>query len=96
MAARAIGTSLLARMRDLAEEVASTKARLQPRRPRHYLVTCEAEWSRLGGESDPNLWERAAEAWHGLEMPYQRAYALMREGEAALARRDRATGRRPP
>jgi DNA-binding CsgD family transcriptional regulator/tetratricopeptide (TPR) repeat protein len=54
------------------------------------LATCEAELSRLDGASDPDRWASAAVAWESLGKRNARAYALMREGEAALARqRDR-------
>ena len=44
----------------------------------------EGEYSRATGSSDPDLWAAAAHSWAERQMPYQRAYALMREGEATL------------
>jgi DNA-binding CsgD family transcriptional regulator/tetratricopeptide (TPR) repeat protein len=47
----------------------------------------EAEWSRLQGRPDPQAWQRAAEHWEQLELPYRAAYARFRQGEALLAAR---------
>jgi DNA-binding CsgD family transcriptional regulator len=48
-------------------------------------ATWQAEESRLHGESDPALWERAAEEWDALARPHRAAYARWRQGEAVLA-----------
>ena len=83
------GSDLLARMRDLTTEVESN-------RPYYsfvagaWLTLCEAEFSRLAGPSDPDLWRLAADAQSA---PYFRAYARWREGEAALGGRPRDSGR---
>jgi DNA-binding CsgD family transcriptional regulator len=50
-----------------------------------WLAVCEAEFSRLEGSPNPDRWAAAAAAWGGLQRPYNRAYALMREGEGTLA-----------
>ena len=50
-----------------------------------YGVQAQAEYSRLEGQSDPQLWQQAAESWERLQLPYQAAYAHFREGEALLA-----------
>jgi DNA-binding NarL/FixJ family response regulator len=60
--------------------------------PRDAWVACyaalgEAEWSRLEGRPDPQLWQRAAETWERLEAPYPAAYARFRQAEALLAAR---------
>jgi DNA-binding CsgD family transcriptional regulator/tetratricopeptide (TPR) repeat protein len=47
----------------------------------------EAEWSRLEGRSDPQLWQRTAEGWERLQLPYPAAYARFRQAEALLATR---------
>jgi DNA-binding CsgD family transcriptional regulator/tetratricopeptide (TPR) repeat protein len=47
----------------------------------------EAEWSRLQGRPDPQAWQRAAEHWERLELPYRAAYARFRQAEALLAAR---------
>jgi DNA-binding CsgD family transcriptional regulator len=53
------------------------------------LAQCEAEFARLSGPADPDLWAAAAHAWDGLRMPYPAAYARWREAESLLyARRD--------
>ena len=40
---------------------------------------------RLEGMPDPDRWAADAAAWETQQIPYERAYALMREGEASLA-----------
>ncbi|MBA2719522.1 MAG: AAA family ATPase [Chloroflexi bacterium] len=46
---------------------------------------CVAEYARVGGGSDPKLWDAAADAFDAISMPYPRAYARMRAAEAILA-----------
>jgi DNA-binding CsgD family transcriptional regulator len=54
------------------------------------LAWCEGEFARLAGEPAPDRWTAAARGWKELGLPYDRAYALMREAEATLElRRDR-------
>jgi DNA-binding CsgD family transcriptional regulator len=50
-------------------------------------ATWQAEWSRLEGQSDVALWERAATAWDALSRPHRAAYTRWRQAEALLARR---------
>ena len=50
------------------------------------VLLARAEWSRLQGMSDPELWNAAATAWPKIHQPYQGAYARYREAEALLAR----------
>ena len=84
------GRALLARMQRLADEIAAERP-VYKQQADAWLATCEAELSRLEGVSDPDRWATAAQAWGALQMPYPRAYSLMREGQAALAGpRDRA------
>jgi DNA-binding CsgD family transcriptional regulator/tetratricopeptide (TPR) repeat protein len=45
----------------------------------------EAEWSRLQGRPEPLLFQRAAEHWERLQLPYESAYARFRQAEALLA-----------
>ena len=81
------GAALLARMRAVFEDVVS---RLPHTWVAAQLETCEAEFTRLEAAPDPERWAAAAAAWGTQGIPYERAYALMREGEAALAQhRDR-------
>ena len=47
----------------------------------------EAEWFRLQGRPEPQAWQRAAEHWERLELPYRAAYARFRHAEALLATR---------
>ena len=84
---RARGAALLARMRAVFEDVV---ARLPHTWVPAQLETCEAEFTRLEAAPDPERWASAAAAWETQKIPYDRAYALMREGEATLAQyRDR-------
>jgi len=55
------------------------------------LATCEAEYARVQGESDPERWLAAVAAWEESGHPYPLAVARWRAAEALLARRvDRA------
>jgi DNA-binding CsgD family transcriptional regulator len=47
-------------------------------------ATWRAEWSRLG-DSDPGVWEVAAQAWTDLGRPHRAGYARWRQAEALLA-----------
>jgi len=49
------------------------------------LLTAEAEWSRVTGPSDPERWERAAEAWEALGFLCAAVSARWRQVEALLA-----------
>ena len=51
------------------------------------VLTAEAEWSRVGGPSDPGRWASAAGAWEALGFPWPSAYARWRQAEALLAAR---------
>jgi DNA-binding CsgD family transcriptional regulator len=79
--ARSRGAGILQEMRALTEEV-------RAERPYYLamamasLALCEAEFARLEGRMEPDAWGAAVAAYEG--QPYVRAYALMREGEAAL------------
>jgi DNA-binding CsgD family transcriptional regulator len=87
--ARARGAHLLERMRAVFEDVAARLPYVAPTVAAQ-LGDCEAEFSRLEGVSNPDLWAAASAGWEALGIPASRAYALMREGEATLARhRDR-------
>jgi len=44
-----------------------------------YTAQAQAEYSRLEGQSDPQLWQQTAESWERLQLPYQAAYAHLRE-----------------
>ena len=52
-----------------------------------HLATCEAEWTRVVGEPDPERWQTAADAWDKAGQPYPAAYARWRQAEALLTRR---------
>ncbi|MFC5748663.1 helix-turn-helix transcriptional regulator [Actinomadura rugatobispora] len=53
-----------------------------------YQRAFEAEATRVLDEPDPEVWDASAAAWEALRRPYQRAEALLRAAEAALARGD--------
>src|SRR5262249_16242154 len=50
---------------------------LQPLAPGN-AATWQAEWSRLRGSSDNELWARAAAAWDAMSHPHRAAYAYYR------------------
>ena len=54
---------------------------------RALLATCEAEYSRVQGDLDPEGWLAAVAAWEESGHPYQLAMARWRAAEALLARR---------
>src|SRR5689334_6051213 len=54
-----------------------------------WRVTAEAQMSRAQGESDPELWNVAAEAWAALERPYEAALSRWRQAEALAFAGDR-------
>jgi DNA-binding CsgD family transcriptional regulator len=51
------------------------------------VLTAEAEWSRVDGQSDPERWASSAGAWEALSYPWPSAYARWRQAEALLAAR---------
>jgi ATP/maltotriose-dependent transcriptional regulator MalT len=50
-----------------------------------HLATCEAEWTRVEGDPDPERWQAAADAWDKAGQPYPAAYARWRLAETLLA-----------
>jgi DNA-binding CsgD family transcriptional regulator/tetratricopeptide (TPR) repeat protein len=50
-----------------------------------HLATCEAEWTRVVGEPEPERWGSAVEAWDKAGQPYPAAYGRWRLAEALLA-----------
>jgi DNA-binding CsgD family transcriptional regulator len=54
---------------------------------RALLATCEAEYSRVQGDLDPEGWLAAVAAWEEAGHPYHLAMARWRAAEALLARR---------
>jgi DNA-binding CsgD family transcriptional regulator len=65
-----------------------------------WLAQAHAECDRAFGTSDPERWQRVAQAWQRLRQPYDAGYAWLRAGEAVLfgsgpvdsAARERAAG----
>ena len=84
--ALARGTAFHAQMKAVSEEMAAG-VRNSHLRAAAEQASCEAEFSRLEGRSDPGRWAAAAAAWDAMPVPYERGYALMREAEAVLAQR---------
>jgi tetratricopeptide (TPR) repeat protein len=83
--ARRRAEPLIARVREMTDEreqVTYAPYGLVP----PYAAVGEAEFSRLEGRSDPELWRTAATLWERLPLPYQAAYARFREAEALLTR----------
>jgi DNA-binding CsgD family transcriptional regulator/tetratricopeptide (TPR) repeat protein len=69
-------------------------ARARARAANHPALeaTIAAEHARAEGKSEPSLWDSAARAWEERRTPSPAAHARWRQGEAALARRDRVQG----
>jgi DNA-binding CsgD family transcriptional regulator len=85
-AARNLGATYLATMRANHEAIARrSPAHLRIAAP--HLALCEAEARRFDGQSDPEIWGRAAAGFEGLGQPYDAAYARYREAESLLASR---------
>ncbi|MCX4472048.1 AAA family ATPase [Micromonospora sp. NBC_01655] len=80
------------RLREVAERVAR-KSEHAVRSVRDvvdgFLALCDAELSRLDGNSDPALWARSVTEWERRHHPYPAAYSRLRQAEALLARRSR-------
>jgi DNA-binding CsgD family transcriptional regulator/tetratricopeptide (TPR) repeat protein len=49
-------------------------------------ATWQAEWRRMRGSSDSELWGHAAAAWDAVRYPHRAAYAYYRQAEALLSR----------
>lgn len=91
---RSNASALIARIRRVADETVAQRP-FYTSLARAWLMICEGEFSRAIDQPDPDRWAAAAEAWAGRGMPYERAYALMREGEATLMeRRNRSRAER--
>ena len=74
------------RMQDVIADARATAAiasRVTPN-AEGWLALAESEYSRAGGETDPDLWDVAAVAWDRLERPPIAAYCRWREAEALL------------
>ena len=88
--ANAAGEALLKRCRIAVHQARSAGRQIGPE-ARAWLARAEAEWARLEGRSDPDLWTTAAEAF-GYGYVYEEARCRWRLAEALLAvgRRDEA------
>jgi DNA-binding CsgD family transcriptional regulator/tetratricopeptide (TPR) repeat protein len=83
--------------RAAAELLAGARALTTPWGPEFgaHLAICEAEWTRVMGEPDPERWQLAVDAWDKAGQPYPAAYARWRLAEALLvARVDREQAER--
>src|SRR5439155_26195048 len=83
--ARRVGSALAGELRALMSPEGADGTAPTPR-TEAYAVLGEAEFARLGGHSDPDLWAAAANASERLGQPYPTAYARWREAEALLLR----------
>jgi len=88
--ATTIAAGLLAQVHRLAEQSAGAAPSIR-QMVTGYVHLCDAEASRVAGESSPGAWAEGAELWHQLDHPYPAAYAEWREAEALLAQRARST-----
>jgi DNA-binding CsgD family transcriptional regulator len=72
-----------------AERLEGARALVAPWGPEFEadLATCEAEWTRVVGEPDPERWQAAVDAWDTAGQPYPAAYARWHLAEALLTRR---------
>jgi ATP/maltotriose-dependent transcriptional regulator MalT len=77
-AARSMAAPFMDELRGLATASAPTVAAL--------LAQAEAEWSRLVGHADPDLWRAARSLLAPIPDPYAAAEAAMRAAESALRR----------
>jgi DNA-binding CsgD family transcriptional regulator len=84
--ARRRAEPLVAAVRDMTDEQGQ-QAYAQEALVPVYATVGEAEFARLEGRSDPELWRRAATLWDRLSFAYPAAYARFREAEALLASR---------
>jgi DNA-binding CsgD family transcriptional regulator/tetratricopeptide (TPR) repeat protein len=80
-AARVRGRSLLEIVRRVGDEIDQHFPAFRGL-GQAYQTLCEAEAGRLDGRAVPQAWARAADWWATLGMPYPRAYALWRQGQA--------------
>lgn len=85
------GASDSVRARSAANALTAWREQLTAPQQRHvsdavtaqaYAALWRAEWSRLEGRSDPELWSHAAAEWLRMSRPYPAAYAQWRESEA--------------
>jgi DNA-binding CsgD family transcriptional regulator len=77
--------ALTSRMFELTRESLHRDAPGPQTRP--YLLTAQAEASRLAGSADADLWRAAAQAWEQVPAPHRAGYARLRLAEALLARK---------
>jgi DNA-binding CsgD family transcriptional regulator len=84
--ARARGKELLERIEHVVRRAKDARS-IFARESDAPAMLARAEWSRLEGSSEPELWSAAGTAWLEVNQPYQGAYACYREAEALLARR---------
>ena len=88
--ARAVGEALLRRCRTAEREARSVGRQIGPEAVA-WLARADAEWARIEGRNDPDLWSRAADAF-AYGYVYEEARARRRLAEALLerGRRDEA------
>ena len=80
------GDALLEAIRRRHADVVATRPMFEPLSTA-WLLSCEAEATRLHRHAEPEAWVASVEAWDALGRPYPAAYARWREAEARLAAR---------
>lgn len=88
-AARSTAQALLERLRSLTGNLDPAASAVH-RAAALYRSMCDGEWSRIEGDSSPEIWESAAAAWDEMRHPYPAAYCRWRLAEALLARQSRS------
>jgi DNA-binding CsgD family transcriptional regulator/tetratricopeptide (TPR) repeat protein len=87
----AVDSAQAVAVRTLALRSRASPAAHRPQVTRTHQTLCDAELGRAEGRSDPERWQRAADAGAAEGQPHRTAYAQFREAEAVLASRgDRA------
>jgi DNA-binding CsgD family transcriptional regulator/tetratricopeptide (TPR) repeat protein len=90
-AARRRGDELWATFLSVIEDSRSRQGGQAAAENEAEFSTTTAERLRLRGEPSAEAWGQTAELWSGRVNPYNQAYALWRQAEAALADGDRTT-----
>jgi predicted ATPase/DNA-binding CsgD family transcriptional regulator len=87
---RTIATQLSQQMHELFD-ASATVAGVRPSLL-GYLQLCDGEQTRVEGNSEPDIWARAASTWESNSHPYPASYARLRQAEALFFVDARASG----
>jgi predicted ATPase/DNA-binding CsgD family transcriptional regulator len=80
------GSALLAQIEQLIRTAIMRGGKPEPETVAHAALG-QAEFARLQGSTEAELWAAAAASWDQLAQPYSAAYARWRQAEAVLIRR---------